>query len=252
MIHPESQKKDNSAQRLSGRWDAPEWMDEPTQPVSDLHASLRDIRWVNRFLGGTSVTLGHLKRRLRNHSREKPVTLLDLATGSADIPRAIVRWGRRNGGRFRVCCMDFNPNVLDAARRESAGYPELEFVRGDAREIEGEDRSYDWVTCNMALHHFGPEEAAQILREMDRVSRVGFIVNDLRRSRWAWLGIWLLTRLLPANRLTRHDGPLSTLRAYTPAELRRLAEVAGLTGAKVFTHLFSRMALVVEKDVDRS
>jgi ubiquinone/menaquinone biosynthesis C-methylase UbiE len=137
---------------------------------------------------------------------------------------------------------------LDDARRESAGYPELEFGVGDAREIRSADRSFDWVTCNMALHHFGPEEAVRVLREMERVSRRGWIVNDLRRSRWAWLGIWLLTRLLLMNRLTRHDVPLSTLRAYTPAELQRLAERAGVPGAKVYTHPFCRMALVAKKD----
>jgi hypothetical protein len=85
---------------------------------------------------------------------------------------------------------------------------------------------------------------------MDRVSRYGFIVNDLRRSRWAWVGIWLLTRLLPANRLTRHDGPLSTLRAYTPSEIRQLAMLAGQPEAKLFVRPFSRMALVVEKELE--
>jgi SAM-dependent methyltransferase len=244
---PEGVMKEQATQSLSGRCEAQEWMDEPSQPASDLAASLRDIQKVNRFLGGTAVTLRHLKRLLRDTPPQTPITLLDLATGSGDIPRAAVRWGRRHGFRFQIIALDFSPTVLETARSESKGYPEMEFVQGDARRTGYEDSSFDIVTCNMSLHHFGPEEAVQVLREMDRLSRYGFIVNDLRRSRWAWLGIWLLTRVLPANRLTRHDGPLSTLRAYTPSELRELAALAGLPHANVYTHLFSRMALVVEK-----
>ena len=232
---------------MSSRIDIEEWMDEPSQPEADVAASLHDIGRVNRFLGGTMVTLGHLRRLLRRHPAGVPVTLLDLATGGGDIPRAVVRWGRRRGLPFRCVCLDVNPVVLGIAERESAGYPELEFLRGDARRVGFADGAFDVVACSMALHHFGPEDAVQILREMDRLSRKGLVLNDLRRSRWGWLGIWLLTRLLPANRLTRHDGPASTLRAYTPAELRGLAEGAGLRNAEVHSHPFCRMALVVDK-----
>jgi hypothetical protein len=49
------------------------------------------------------------------------------------------------------------------------------------------------------------------------------------------------------NELTRLDGALSIRRAYTPDELRSLAERAGLRGAKVYAHFPWRMTLVVDK-----
>ena len=239
--------KAETARELTGRMEAQEWMDLPGQPSTDLAASLRDVRLVNRFLGGTAVTQYHLKRLLRPWSKDRPVSILDLATGSGDIPRAVLKWGRKHGYTIRFTCLDVNPGILDIAQRECGDCPNIQFLQGDARRIEREDGSFDYVTCSMALHHFGPGEAVQILSEMDRLSQYGLVVNDLRRSRLAWLGIWLLTHLLPANRLTRHDGPLSTLRAYTPRELRELSERAGLRGAKVRKHPFYRMALVAEK-----
>lgn len=226
-----------------GRLRASELLDEPGQPLADVRASLRDVRRINRFLGGTSVTLGHLRRCLGRVPASEPVRVLDLATGSADIPRAAVRWARREGRCLEYTCLDANQTILSEARRGSAGYPEIRFALGDARSLPFRDGSVHLATCSLALHHFDPEDAVRILSEMDRVSSVGLIVNDLRRSRVACFLIRLLTELLRANRLTRHDGPVSTLRAYTPLELRDLAREAGLE-ASVNLHPFYRMALV--------
>jgi len=67
-----------------------------------------------------------------------------------------------------------------------------------------------------------------VLREMARVARIGVIVDDLLRSRLGYLGARLMRTLLTANRLTRHDGPLSVRRAYRPSELAELLRRAGI------------------------
>ncbi len=89
------------------------------------------------------------------------------------------------------------------------------------------DQSIDIVTCTFALHHFDQAGAARLLREMARVARLGVIVTDLRRSYGGYWGARLLA-LGPVNRLSRHDGPLSVLRAYTVAEAQALVETAGV------------------------
>jgi hypothetical protein len=73
-------------------------------------------------------------------------------------------------------------------------------------------------------------------------------VNDLRRSRVAYLLIWLITRF-SRNRLTRYDSPVSVERAFTPGELTALAREAGLGQCgrfQVHRHLYYRMALVYD------
>jgi hypothetical protein len=88
------------------------------------------------------------------------------------------------------------------------------------------------VTCAQALHHFDPPDAAALLRELARAAGRALVVSDLRRSWLAYLGA---RALAPVQRsaMSRHDGPLSALRAYTPAEARRLCAGAGLEGAVV-------------------
>jgi len=73
---------------------------------------------------------------------------------------------------------------------------------------------------------------------MDRAARLGVVVNDLVRGRVAYAAVWLATRLLARSPMSRHDGPLSVLRAYTPAEVRGLVVAAGLDGVRVRRHPF--------------
>jgi hypothetical protein len=59
------------------------------------------------------------------------------------------------------------------------------------------------------------------------------LINDLRRSAGGWLLAYVGTRLLSASPVVHTDGPRSVAAAFTPVELRQLAERAGLAGATV-------------------
>lgn len=123
----------------------------------------------------------------------------------------------------------------------------MTLIRGDARRLPFADGAFDAVSLCLALHHFDPDEAAVVLREMQRVARSAMVVIDLHRNVAAYAGVWLLTRTMARNRLTKHDGPLSVLRAYTVPEVRELARVAGIPGAHVRWHAPARLSLVARK-----
>lgn len=230
------------------RRDDAELMDLPGQDRAELAENLRDIRRVNRLLGGTSVVLRHLPELVRAAPpRNRQITILDLATGSADIPVAIVRWARRCSISVSLIASDVSPEMLDLAKEQTAGYPEIELAQYDARAVALPDGAVDIVLCSLALHHFAPAEAIRVLTEMDRLSRAGFIVNDLRRSRLGYVAAWLAARLTTRNRLTRNDAPLSVLRAYTPDELAALLQRAGIADVIIVRQAWFRMAAVVVK-----
>jgi len=229
----------------------PELMDLPPETYSqaELSGSLADIRAVNRYLGDTKTTLRLLEALTGAAPRPAGATLrvLDVATGSADIPVAIARWAEGRGVKAAVTAVDVNPLAVREAERLTAGYPEISLAVADGFRLPFADGSFDIVTCVKALHHFTEEETVRILREMDRVSSVGIIAMDLRRSSVAWALIWLLTRLFTRNRLTRFDGPMSVLRSYTVSELDTLGEGAGVPGLRVFRAPLWRIALVGHK-----
>jgi hypothetical protein len=81
---------------------------------------------------------------------------------------------------------------------------------------------------SLTLHHLPPDAAVTALGEMRAAARLAVVVNDLVRSRVSLAIVWIATRLLACHRISRHDGPLSVRRAYSPEELRSLAEKAGI------------------------
>jgi SAM-dependent methyltransferase len=260
-------------------------MDAPRVDEAELAADLRNLAWINRLLGGIGVIRAHLptlfaaktrRKRKREIDREgnrgRPVFLsafavsllsrfrgeksslsperrwlvLDVATGGGDIPRWVFR---RCGGAVDLVAADMHPQMLELARRWSGRLP-IRFVQCDARRLPFRDRSVDVVLCSLMLHHLTEADSVTALQELGRVTRRRLIVNDLRRSRIAYVLIWLITRF-SRNRLTRYDSPVSVERAFTPVELAALAREAGLDRGgrfRVCRHPYYRMALVYEPD----
>lgn len=220
---------------------ARERMDAPNADTAALRRSLADIRQLNAMLGWTTFTTravaGHvLSRGLRG------VRLLDVACGSADIPRAIALWARRVGVSADILATDANPTMLAAAREVCAGIDTIRFETQDALALPYDDGYFDIALCTLALHHFAPGDAIRLLRELARVGRQVFVF-DLVRSRVAYIGAVALTRLARMDPMTRYDGPLSVRRAYTATELRELAMRAGLTDPRVRVAIPFRLSL---------
>jgi SAM-dependent methyltransferase len=209
-----------------------EMLDRPT-PFADRARSLADVARLNGAFGGRLITLGHVKRLLRRVPGDRVATVLDLGTGSADVPRALARWARRVGRPLRVFALDRDEATLRIARRTVGDYPEIVLLRADALELPFRPASVDVVMSALTLHHLEPAAAAAYLRAMDVAARLGFVVNDLLRSRAAWALVWLATRVLARSPMSRHDGPLSVLRAYTAAEIRGLCAEAGIDGVRL-------------------
>jgi len=215
--------------------DAVEMMDRPAS-FDDIAGCLDTIGRFNGLFGGRRLTLRHVRDLLAALPSDKPVTVLDVGAGAADIPMALVRWARGSGRRIRVLALDRDGATLKYARGYAAAYPEITLIQGDALALPVRPGSVDLVISAMTLHHLRPEEATRYLAGMDAAARLGWVMNDLVRSRAAHRVVWVLTRLLSRSAMARHDGPLSILRSYTPAEVVALCEKAGLFDVKVVHH----------------
>jgi hypothetical protein len=225
----------------------PELLDVPGEADErDLRHTLRDIRRANIFGLGTWVVRHHLERLVDDLPPEQPLSVLDLATGSGDIPEELCRWARARGRNVTFTATDISEAILRVARERItvAGFGgQVQFTVCNATNTPFAGGQFDITLMSLALHHMDLREAHAIVREMARVSRLGFIINDVYRSRGAWIMARLLAGLTTTNRLTRHDGPASVLRAYIPGEVEWIAERVGLPLA-VHTHPFWRMAAV--------
>jgi ubiquinone/menaquinone biosynthesis C-methylase UbiE len=207
-----------------------ELMDEPEQDLRVLAGNLNDLAMSNRWLGGNLLTLRSMSALAGNLPPGHAVSVLDVATGGADIPAAVAAWARGRALVPYVVATDISMQMLAIARRTSRHNGSgLTFAAADARRLPFQDGAFDIAACSLVLHHMLPADAIHLLREMRRVARRGVIVNDIVRCWHGYVGGWLFGRLLTRNPLTRHDAPLSFRRAYTRDEMAQLAGQAGLT-----------------------
>ncbi len=225
--------------RLEG---AVELLDRPGNSDEEIRGSLRVLHRLNRYFGGVRTVLLHLGRMVGERP-QAPLTILDIATGCADIPRAICGWARERGQAVIIEAVDWSDQVLAAAAEWSADFPEIRLRAAQAPPLPYPDRSFDYVISSLFFHHLTETEGILLLREMRRIARRGLIVNDLLRSRPARFLTAITTRLLSTNRLTRHDGPMSVRRAFRPGELLRMATEAGIDDARLSSHPWFRIAL---------
>jgi len=240
---------------LSHRRREAEWMDRPDADPAALEESLDFIRRVNRRLGYTWATLSHLSRFSRGWQRGQPIRILDLATGSADIPIAMVAWGRKIGFDLRVTAVDFHDHTLAVARKQlqafeaqPEGNPDLggvTLVRADVFALPFDAGSFDYVTTHMFLHHLDEAQVEAVLRTMGRMAGRGVIIADLLRSYRAYAWIKLFTMF--STPMVRHDAAVSVGQAFTRGEILRVREEAGLNYARYYRHFGHRFVLAGEK-----
>ncbi|HYF63339.1 MAG TPA: methyltransferase domain-containing protein [Herpetosiphonaceae bacterium] len=207
----------------------PELLDAQPPGGALLARNLREMAVLYGLSGGLRLGWRALHGLLRSGQPDQ--TLLDVAAGDGSVAARLVSRAARAGIRLRPIISDLQATVLAAAAQRSRSAP---LLQADAVRLPHPDRSVDIVHCAQALHHFSPDEARRLLAECARVARRGVVVVDLRRS---WPGYWgaRLAACGPLTPLGRHDGPLSVLRAYTPAEAAALAREAGLIEARL-TH----------------
>ena len=237
-----------------------EMMDLPGNPKALLVEDLRNLRIINRYLGGYRGVIKGLKR-LVGEGRMRRFSLLDVGTGSADIPKVIVQWARNRGIAASVVALEPDPVTARVAAMltqqetnppfipllqklpsavipaeagiqcENEGYFRrcaISVVRGDGMAPPFRAASFDFVLASQMLHHFSEEEIVALLRTWSGLARKAILVSDLVRDPLAYYGIRLITHLFTRNEMTRFDGPLSVRRALTLREWRALFREAAV------------------------
>ena len=204
---------------------ARERMDGPLPPA-DLHATLEDLDRLNAWFGGYALTLRRIRRAAAALPRGARLRVVDVGGGRGDLAVNVVRWARRAGRPVRVVVVDSDPATLALARRRTAAYPEIALVRADAGALPLRDGAADVVHTALTLHHLDGDRAVACLAQMAAAAPL-VIVNDLLRTPLTLALVTLATRVLRMHPVSRHDGPVSVRRAWSPEELRMLAEKAG-------------------------
>lgn len=194
------------------RVESEELLDEHDAPEQDMLRSLDDLRGINRYLGGVPIYRRMLKRLVPDAGR--PLTMLDLGTGTSDLlealrPPAMLAVGLD----FKFQHLLYGQSPGGITRR----------VCADAFNLPFASQSVDVVTSAHFFHHFSPDENVGILEEAMRVARIGVAVNDTRRHHLPLLFTRIIGALGLVGRITKLDAPASVRQGYTLPEARAIA-----------------------------
>jgi len=208
-----------------------EIMDEPSVTPMEFVRALREIRWVNRYLGGTAAILNALQVLCETDG--KPLRILDIGTGSADIPLALAKWGRATQRQIHIKAIDLHPLAVQEAKARVTAYPEITVETCDAFQLPYAPESFDFVISSMFLHHCDDTQSVALLQRMAQLARRGVIINDLERHPLAWLGIRIVSILTGKGSVFYNDSALSVLRGFKKSELNTYCKLAGLSGFEI-------------------
>jgi 2-polyprenyl-3-methyl-5-hydroxy-6-metoxy-1,4-benzoquinol methylase len=230
--------------RLSRRERVAERMDDPRLDAGEHQRALAGLARLNRLSRSAELFWPEIARLARAHPGQ-PLRVLDLATGTGDIPLRLAEKARGHGYshlEFHGC--DISPTAVAEAQKAAAstGLPVTFFPRNILNDPF--DQSYDIVTCSLFLHHLSHDDAICVLRRMNQLARRRILVNDLVRSPGNWLLVWLACRLVSRSSVVHFDGPASVRSAFTATEIQTLAEQAGIPRVRVISRPPCRFLLI--------
>src|ERR1043166_8321774 len=150
-----------------------EIMDRP-QPVSaELERDLERIRQLNRWFGSYRLVSTFMRRWIMPGAQMRVV---DLATGSGDIPRLLVDHARRIGAQIEVDAVDQQAATLEIAGSLSTDYPEISYHAANILEWD-RAQGFDIALCSLVIHHFSDDDAVKVLRRCRDLSKRFVLVS---------------------------------------------------------------------------
>lgn len=225
----------------------PEQMDDPTLDRHEHEQALRGLQRINAWTRNASLAWKHVSA-VAHEIGDRPLRVLDLATGSADIPIALMRMATSGGIALKIDACDVSEQAIAVATENcNAANVKVSLFCHDILRDEIPEK-YDVVMCSQFLHHLTNEDAESVLRKMKSAASRRVVVVDLERSRTNWLQVWFATRALTRSKVVHFDGPQSVRAAFTVAECDALTRQAGLTNFAIHRKWPCRFVLVGATD----
>jgi SAM-dependent methyltransferase len=208
-----------------------ELLDASDIPVELLNKNLGELDRFNRISGGHFISLKGIKRLITNH--DKIYHVVDLGCGSGDTLRIVAEWCRSENFKIKLTGVDMNPDAIDYLKIHCANYPEITGITEDYKSYLNRTQSIDIIHCSLFCHHLDDFELERLFKYFAQYVKTGFVINDLRRQRFAYYSVWLLTRILNGTVLAKNDGPVSVLRGFKSEELALLFAKANISNYSI-------------------
>lgn len=211
-----------------------ELLDADEIPKEDLIQNLKELKFINTYLGGHDV----IKKGLKKFGKEGH-KILEIGSGGGDNLMMLKKNFSENdyaGLDIKQVCIDYSQS-LD---------PQINWIKEDYKKHQPEE-PYDLIFNSLFCHHFDEVSLVEMLIWMNKNSTKGFFIGDLHRHWLAYYSIKFLTKLFSKSYLVKNDAPLSVQRGFTKKEWEILLEKAGIKHYEISWCWAFRHLIVVKK-----
>jgi SAM-dependent methyltransferase len=203
----------------------PEWMDDPSLPKDEHLRALAGLARLNRCSG----VAGSMYRHLRRHALaqgNRPLCVLDVASGAGDVPIAWARRAKRDGLPIQLTLLDVSGVAVEEQQRRARDLGlSILSLQHDCLNTPL-PLGFDVVTSSLFMHHLDDHQAFRLLQSMQAATENALLICDLERSRLALALVSIAAQLLTRSPIVHKDAALSVRGAYTMSEFKKLAESA--------------------------
>ncbi|MFN3403889.1 MAG: methyltransferase domain-containing protein [Cytophagaceae bacterium] len=207
-----------------------EIMDDLNFEGEVLGQTLRELEFINKWLGGNAVTISALDKVIQS-CKANPVKIADLGCGSAEMLKIIS--DRYPNINLKLTGIDANDYVVNHARNNCVNYKNIEIFKHDIFSEEFRNMNFDIMLCTLFLHHFTNDQLTELFRQMSGQVSTAVIVNDIHRHPLAYYSIKGLTSLFSKSYMVKYDAALSVLRAFKKNELSMLLQNSGFSAVSI-------------------
>jgi 2-polyprenyl-3-methyl-5-hydroxy-6-metoxy-1,4-benzoquinol methylase len=206
-----------------------ELMDDLNCSGAVVDQTLKELEFINTWLGGNAVTLSGVIKLLKASGKKKDIVVADLGCGGGDMLKLIDRWAKGNGYSLRLKGFDANPNIIRYATEHAAKNPRITFQTMDIFSDEFRKCQFDIVIGTLFYHHFTSDQLSQFFSQLKKQCTVGILINDIHRHPLAFYSIKWLTQWFSKSPMVKYDAPLSVLRAFQKNEIESILKRASFS-----------------------
>ncbi|NVK51182.1 MAG: methyltransferase domain-containing protein [Cyclobacteriaceae bacterium] len=204
-----------------------ELMDDLECSGEELNQTLRELKTINRWLGGNHVTTLGIQRLINQKPQER-YQIVDIGCGGGDMLRVISDWAEKQGHPIDLLGVDANPNTIELAKTRLSDKPSIVLSTQNVFDEDFQKEKASIISCTLFTHHFTDEELVTLLRAFQEKVSLGIVINDLHRHPLAFHSIRLLTRIFSKSNMVKNDAPLSVLRSFSREDWKRILGKAGI------------------------
>lgn len=229
---------------LSKRSEAIEIMDDLNCSGPVIPQTLRELEFINKWLGGNAITLNGLNKVLSRCSKST-LKIADLGCGGGDMLMLISQRLKKKNIDGDLLGIDANPNIIAYAENHTKADSSIRYKALNIFSEEFRRENFDLVFATLFFHHFTREELVGLFAHLKQVTSCGIVVNDLHRHPLAYYSIRLLTRLFSKSDMVKNDAPVSVHRGFSRNELKEILSAAGITNYSLSWKWAFRWQLII-------